>query len=150
MTDSSLWHFTAEAEYGWSVNGYPNGFCLGSCAPRQNFCDGSFHRGGMVVCGVNDGDPLLGPRGTTGRTYPLYINNPQRHLDVTYTVICMKCSGTQGELRHNVVDHEYGHDLGSGHTGFPNCVMRAAPETKFQCQHDADAMWAAYAPHNEG
>lgn len=150
VPDSSLWHFTSEAEWGWSVNGYPNGFCVGGCAPPQNLCDRLFHPGGIVVCGVNDGDSLL-PAGYIGWTYDNWVFNPNRHIESSYIVICMNCGGTQTDFdRHKVVNHEYGHALGSGHTADPNCLMFANTATKFQCRHDADAMWAAYAPHIEG
>lgn len=143
--DPNIWTYTGEAEFGWNVNGYPNGFCVGSCSPG-GAC-GFFNGGGITVCFANQGDPLL--QGRSGNTLFQHINNPQMHIYSIAIFVCNNC-GLSDNQRRIVMNHEYGHALGLGHTFFTPCVMQDPAPTKFQCSHDANAMAWTYAAHNEG
>ncbi len=126
----SLCHFTGEAEYGWSVNGYPNGFSTG-WAPRG--CDNE--SGWIKTCLINP------PNGYAGVAYNAYVYNPNPHLDSVAIHIRPDLTHTSA---HRVVNHEYGHGLGLAHTACGDCVMHTPVYDKNQKQHDRDAMGATY------
>ncbi len=145
--DPNVWHFSSEAEYGWSVNGYPNGFCVGSCAPTVP-CGFNYNGGGITVCFANADDLVL--QGDQGYTYLQWVNDPFQHINAVLIFMCGNCGLSDFQF-HSVLNQEYGHALGLGHTTqqYP-CVMNDPTPTKFQCGHDRDAMAATYAPHYDG
>lgn len=63
--------------------------------------------------------------------------------------VCTNC-GLDDFTMHGVMNHEYGHALGLGHTSSSPCVMQSPLVTKYQCVHDRDAMIQTYASHYEG
>jgi hypothetical protein len=147
--DSSLWRFTSEGEWGWSVNGYPNGFCTSTCAPNVP-CDLQMHRGGIVVCKVPKSQ-LPQPSGCNnnciGLTDYRLIYDPNAHLDSVYIRLCSDCGLTDYQFQANT-NHEYGHALGQNHTATYPCVMQQGLITKYQCAHERDVMAWAYQPHD--
>lgn len=143
--DPNIRHLTGEAEYGWNVNGYPNGFCVGSCAPPITTC--GQHGGGITVCFANQGDPVL--QGNAGIAYIYFTNDPLQHINAAAIWVCGNCGYNDFTL-HSIMNQEYGHALGLGHPAYYPCVMSDPVPTKYQCQHDGDAMRATYARHYEG
>jgi hypothetical protein len=145
VPNSTLWHFTAEAEWGWSVNGYRNGFCTSTCAPAMP-CNGVTHSGGITVCKVSRN---ILPSGALGTTTIDLVYNPQAHIDAVYIRVCGDCYLNDDQM-HRAVNHEYGHALGQNHTRTYPCVMQSPNYFKYQCGHERDVMAWAYTPHNEG
>ncbi len=125
--DPSIWHYSAEAEYGWNVNGYPNGFVTGPC--------GSLAEGNISY---EWGDPGGGYAGVSLDTV---VYDPALHMDRCRIIVQPSLPEYN---RHETFNHELGHCLGLGHSAEVYSVMNALVRTKNQSVHDAQAMAATY------
>jgi hypothetical protein len=142
VNDCNYCGMTAYAERVWVTAGFRNGFVVGPGAGVPGDC--YFHGGAIEVCMTKVGDPWL--YGRSGNTFVHTVNNPMTHMNDVKIYVARSASKLQG-----VIDHEYGHAIGLGHTADTGCVMHDPFYTQYPCNHDTDMLKnVMYNGHYEG
>jgi hypothetical protein len=133
-----LCRYTAEAERAWQNAGF-NGWSVGHPWLGCRVNDGY-----VTVCVV----PGSSIGGYAGQAWVEGIYNPKLHIDQVLIRICGDCGLNETQYRL-VIQHEYGHAIGLGHSNDHHSVMHS-PVYHFVGQHDSNAVRVRYNGHGEG